>query len=67
MSFYVQTLTVSSAVRPTTGKRRSQWAISRIMGNIGVAPCETKIGYADTPIADDDPYRYYLFTAHAHM
>ena len=42
-----------------TSKRRAQWMLSRIMGNIGVSSGETKIRYADTPLADDDPYRYY--------
>ena len=33
--------------------------LSRLLGNMGARSDETTARYADSPIAEDDPYRYY--------
>ena len=53
---------IDEAARPylRTSKRRAQFMLSRLAGNLGIdlgAP--DRIGYADVPEANDDPYRYY--------
>ena len=53
---------VDEKARPylRTSKRRAQFMLSRLAGNLGIdlgAP--DRIGYADIPEANDDPYRYY--------
>ena len=43
-----------------TSKRRAQWMLARLAGNLGIdLAAPDRIGYADIPEADDDPYRYY--------
>jgi hypothetical protein len=43
-----------------TSKRRAQFMLSRLKGNLGIpSDAPDRIGYADTPEANDDPYRYY--------
>ena len=44
-----------------TSRRRAQFMLSRLMGNLGVPGADQidRIGYADIPEANDDPYRYY--------
>jgi hypothetical protein len=42
-----------------TTRRRAEWALSRILGNISCQNRYTRIGYADVPELSDDPYRYF--------
>ena len=40
-------------------KRRAAFMLSRLMGNLGFRRGPALIRYADVPVPDDDPYRYY--------
>lgn len=42
-----------------TSKRHAEFMLSRLMGNLGFRRDVERILYADVPIPDDDPYRYY--------
>ena len=52
---------IDDAARPylRSSKRRAQAMLWRILGNMEVYSEATSVGYADVPVADDDPYRYY--------
>ena len=40
-------------------KRHAEYMLSRILGNMDTRSDETSARYADAPIPEDDPYRYY--------
>lgn len=40
-------------------RRHAELMLSRLLGNMGARSDETTARYADSPIAEDDPYRYY--------
>jgi hypothetical protein len=42
-----------------TTKRHAQYMLCRLLGNMECNFGETAIRYADVPVAEDDPYRYY--------
>ncbi len=42
-----------------TTKRRAQYMLCRMLANMGVNFATDSIRYADLPVAEDDPYRYY--------
>ena len=42
-----------------TSRRRAAFMLSRLMGNLGFRRGPALIRYADVPVPDDDPYRYY--------
>ncbi len=42
-----------------TSKRHAEFMLSRLMGNLGFRRTVERVLYADVPIPDDDPYRYY--------
>ena len=42
-----------------TSKRRAQYMRCRLLGNMECNFGDTAIRYADVPVAEDDPYRYY--------
>ena len=42
-----------------TTKRRAQYMLCRLLGNMECHFGGTAIRYADVPVAEDDPYRYY--------
>ena len=42
-----------------TTRRRADWMLWRILGNLECRSGATSIRYADIPVPDDDPYRYY--------
>lgn len=42
-----------------TSKRHAQFMLSRLMGNLGFRRGNSMILYADIPIEEDDPYRYF--------
>ena len=42
-----------------TTKRRAQYMLGRLLGNMECHFGGTAIRYADVPVAEDDPYRYY--------
>ena len=42
-----------------SSRRRAAYLVERIKGNLGFPSDVTSIGYADTPQAGDDPYRYF--------
>jgi hypothetical protein len=42
-----------------TTKRRAQYMLCRLLGNMECKFGTTAIRYADVPVAEDDPYRYY--------
>ncbi len=42
-----------------TSKRRAEFMLSRLMGNLGFNRGPALIRYADVPVPEDDPYRYY--------
>ena len=42
-----------------TSKRRAAFMLSRLMGNLGFRRGPALIRFADVPVLDDDPYRYY--------
>ena len=53
---------IDEVARPylRTSKRRAQFMLSRLAGNLGIdLGVPDRIGYADVPEANDDPYRYY--------
>lgn len=42
-----------------TSKRRAEFMLSRLMGNLGFRRGPAAVRYADVPVPEDDPYRYY--------
>ena len=42
-----------------TTKRRAQYMLCRLLSNMECNFGGTAIRYADVPVAEDDPYRYY--------
>ena len=42
-----------------TTKRHAQYMLCRLLGNMECNFGGTAIRYADVPVAEDDPYRYY--------
>jgi len=52
--------TIDDTNRPNlrTTRRRAEWTLSRLLGNLGMKQWPFGIRYADVPEADDDPYRY---------
>ena len=42
-----------------TSRRRADAMFARLLGNMGCVSYSGSIRYADVPIAEDDPYRYY--------
>ena len=52
---------VDDAVKPylRTTKRRAQYMLCRILANMGVNFAADVVRYADVPVPEDDPYRYY--------
>jgi len=51
---------IDCAARPhlRTSRRRAEYALQRIKGNLGFGSEVETVSYADAPEADDDPYRY---------
>ncbi len=52
---------INAELRPymRSSKRRAEFMLSRLMSNLGFRKGDESIRYADVPVAEDDPYRYY--------
>ena len=42
-----------------TSRRRAEAMLARLFGNLGCVSLVGSVLYADTPVPEDDPYRYY--------